>query len=112
VGTEPQAGPFARVNDVLALTPAMHTAWRQPTRNRSEVGKQARSCGDAGHCVGAGVKAEVASRNASGDLRVFYEDTAGWLSTGDFTDGIHPNAQGSTRAAESLAAAIRKIGLP
>ncbi|MEP6654812.1 MAG: GDSL-type esterase/lipase family protein, partial [Myxococcales bacterium] len=60
----------------------------------------------------AQIKAEVDARNAAGDTRVYYVDTTGWLGTGDFTDGLHPNAVGSGKAATALAAAISKIGLP
>jgi lysophospholipase L1-like esterase len=36
-------------------------------------------------------------------------DTTGWLVREDYTDGVHPNAQGDAKAAERLAAAIRPI---
>jgi lysophospholipase L1-like esterase len=58
------------------------------------------------------VKAEVAARNAAGDARVFYVDTSGWLTSTDYTDGIHPNAQGSGKIAVALAAELKRIGLP
>jgi hypothetical protein len=60
----------------------------------------------------AEISAEVTARNAAGDARVFYVDTTGWLVAADFTDGTHPNVQGSTKAATALSAAIRTIGLP
>jgi lysophospholipase L1-like esterase len=59
----------------------------------------------------APIKAEVDARNAAGDTRVYYVDTTGWLGSSDYTDGLHPNAQGSTKAAQALAAALMKIGL-
>ncbi|MES1164280.1 MAG: GDSL-type esterase/lipase family protein, partial [Verrucomicrobiota bacterium] len=58
------------------------------------------------------VKAAVAARTTAGDPLVFYVDTTGWLASGDYTDGIHPNATGSAKAAQALAAAIRTLGLP
>jgi lysophospholipase L1-like esterase len=60
----------------------------------------------------APIKAEVDARTAAGDLRIFYVDTTGWLAAADFTDGLHPNAQGSAKAAQSLAQALTAIGLP
>jgi lysophospholipase L1-like esterase len=58
------------------------------------------------------IQAEVQARQAAGDKRVYYVDTTGWLGNGDYTDGTHPNQQGSQKAASALAAAIRTIGLP
>jgi lysophospholipase L1-like esterase len=60
----------------------------------------------------AEIKAEVDARRAAGTTRVSYVDTTGWLGNGDFTDGTHPNEQGSQKAATALAAAIKTIGLP
>jgi lysophospholipase L1-like esterase len=60
----------------------------------------------------AEIQAEVAARNAAGDARVYYIDTTGWLVAADFTDGLHPNAQGSQKAAAALVPAIMGIGLP
>jgi lysophospholipase L1-like esterase len=60
----------------------------------------------------AEIRAEVDARRAAGDTRVYHVDTTGWLATADFTDGVHPNAQGSTKAADALATAISSIGLP
>jgi lysophospholipase L1-like esterase len=60
----------------------------------------------------AEIKAEVDARRAAGTMRVNYVDTSGWLASGDFTDGIHPNEQGSQKAASALATAITTIGLP
>jgi lysophospholipase L1-like esterase len=60
----------------------------------------------------AEIQAEVAARNAAGDARVYYIDTTGWLVAADFTDGLHPNAQGSQKAAAALVPAIMAIGLP
>ena len=55
----------------------------------------------------AEIKAAVDARTAAGDARVVYIDTTGWLvAPGDFTDTLHPNAQGSTKAAQALTAAI------
>jgi lysophospholipase L1-like esterase len=60
----------------------------------------------------AEIEAEVTARNAAGDARIYYIDTTGWLVAADFTDGLHPNAQGSQKATASLVTAIRGIGLP
>jgi lysophospholipase L1-like esterase len=65
-----------------------------------------------GGAQAASIKAEVDARNAAGDTRVFYVDTTGWLVSTDFSDGVHPNAQGSAKAAQALLAAINKIQLP
>ncbi len=53
-----------------------------------------------------------AAVSAAGDSRMFYVDTTGWVGTGDFSDGLHPNVQGSGKAATQLVAAIKKIGFP
>jgi lysophospholipase L1-like esterase len=50
----------------------------------------------------ADIQAEVASRAAAGDARIFFVDTTGWLSAPDFTDGVHPNAQGSAKVTQLL----------
>lgn len=59
----------------------------------------------------AEVEAEVNARQAGGDSRIFYIDTTGWLGNGDFTDGVHPNDQGSQKAATALTAAIHAQGV-
>lgn len=48
-------------------------------------------------------RAAVESRRQAGDTRLIYIDTAGWLGAGDFTDGVHPNANGNRKAADRLA---------
>jgi lysophospholipase L1-like esterase len=58
------------------------------------------------------IQAEVESANTAGDARVYYVDSTGWLGSGDYTDSVHPNEQGSRKAAEALSAAIMRIGLP
>lgn len=60
----------------------------------------------------AEIQAEVTARNAAGDALVHYIDTTGWLVAADFTDGLHPNAQGSQKATAALVTAIMTIGLP
>lgn len=59
----------------------------------------------------AEIQAEVNARRAAGDSRIFYVDTSGWLGNGDFTDGVHPNDQGSAKAATALVAAIHALGV-
>jgi lysophospholipase L1-like esterase len=54
----------------------------------------------------------VNARQTAGDSRVYYVDTTGWLGNGDFTDGTHPNEQGSQKAATALVAAMKSIGFP
>jgi lysophospholipase L1-like esterase len=49
------------------------------------------------------IQAAVDALRTAGDNRVVYLDTAGWLGGGDFTDGVHPNAQGNGKAAKQLA---------
>jgi len=53
-----------------------------------------------------------AAVSAAGDSRMFYVDTTGWVGTGDFSDGLHPNVQGSSKITTQLVAAIKKIGFP
>jgi lysophospholipase L1-like esterase len=60
----------------------------------------------------AEIQAAVTAANTAGDQRVYYVDTTGWLGNGDFVDGLHPNVQGSGKAATALVAAIEKIGFP
>jgi lysophospholipase L1-like esterase len=60
----------------------------------------------------AEIQAEVTTRNAAGDARVYYIDTTGWLVPADFTDGLHPNAQGSQKATAALVSALQLLGLP
>lgn len=48
----------------------------------------------------------------SGDGERMDLDTTGWLvAPADFTDTLHPNAQGSAKAATALSAALTTIGL-
>lgn len=47
-----------------------------------------------------------AAVQALADRKIVYVDTTGWLSNSDYTDGIHPNAEGHLKAAEKLVAFI------
>jgi lysophospholipase L1-like esterase len=58
---------------------------------------------------GAEISAQVAARKAAGDANVFYVDTAGWTAQGDFTDGLHPNANGSVKISEKLVTALEAL---
>lgn len=58
------------------------------------------------------IQSAVMAANTAGDHRVYYVDTTGWLGDGDFVDGLHPNVQGSGKAATALVAAIEEIGFP
>ena len=60
----------------------------------------------------AEIQSAVMVANTAGDQRVYYVDTNGWLGNDDFVDGLHPNVQGSAKAAAALVAAIEKIGFP
>jgi lysophospholipase L1-like esterase len=60
----------------------------------------------------AEIQSAVMVANTAGDQRVYYVDTTGWLGNDDFVDGLHPNVQGSAKAAAALVAAIEKIGFP
>jgi hypothetical protein len=51
----------------------------------------------AGQC-----QAAVNARRSAGDFRVHYIDTTGWLTSGDFVDGLHPNDQGHVKIAQRL----------
>lgn len=56
------------------------------------------------------IRALVEQRVATGDARLHFVDTSGWLdSTIDTTDGVHPNAMGHRKAAERLEAEIRAV---
>jgi lysophospholipase L1-like esterase len=52
------------------------------------------------------IKAEVTTRNTSGDGRVSFVDTRGWLAPADFTDRVHPNAGAGPKVADKLAPLI------
>jgi lysophospholipase L1-like esterase len=41
------------------------------------------------------------------DPRIIYIDSDGWMDSGDFTDGAHPNVSGSRKAAAHLEDALR-----
>jgi len=58
---------------------------------------------------GPEISTVVASRKSTGDDKVFYVDTAGWTSNGDFTDGVHPNQAGSIKIADKLVAALQAL---
>jgi lysophospholipase L1-like esterase len=51
-------------------------------------------------------KAAVAARNSAGDAKVYYVDTAGWLTSSDYVDGTHPTAHGHSIIANHLAPII------
>jgi lysophospholipase L1-like esterase len=58
---------------------------------------------------GTEIAAQVASRKAGGDAKVYYVDTAGWTAPADFTDGVHPNQAGSVKIADKLTAALQAL---
>jgi lysophospholipase L1-like esterase len=55
------------------------------------------------------IQAQIATRQAGGDTKVFYIDTAGWTAPGDFTDGVHPNESGSVKIADQLVTALQAL---
>ncbi len=48
----------------------------------------------------------VNARIQSGDLKVHYINTAGWLTSGDYNDGVHPSVSGHIKAANYLKAGL------
>jgi lysophospholipase L1-like esterase len=58
---------------------------------------------------GDDTKRAVGTRIAAGDRRVHFIDTAGWLATADFADGVHPNAMGNLKAALRLAPMLEPL---
>ncbi|HEX7654110.1 MAG TPA: GDSL-type esterase/lipase family protein, partial [Verrucomicrobiae bacterium] len=48
------------------------------------------------------IQAAVDLRHAMGDLKVHYVDTTGWLTNGDYNDGVHPSDLGQIKAANRL----------
>jgi len=55
------------------------------------------------------IKAEVERARAAGDADIHYVDTSGWLDKNDYTDGIHPSAEGHRKAAEKMAEALKPL---
>ena len=47
-------------------------------------------------------QAAVNGRLAAGDAKVHYIRTEGWLDSGDFSDGVHPNDAGHAKVANRL----------
>jgi hypothetical protein len=48
------------------------------------------------------VVAAVNARINAGDAKLHYIDTNGWLTTADYTDGLHPSVSGHIKAANLL----------
>jgi lysophospholipase L1-like esterase len=46
--------------------------------------------------------AAVNARIATGDNKLHYVDTNGWLTTADYTDGLHPSVSGNIKAANLI----------
>ncbi len=55
------------------------------------------------------ISAQVATRKAGGDAKVYYVDTSGWTAGADFTDGVHPNQAGSVKIADKLTTALQAL---
>ncbi len=58
---------------------------------------------------GTEIQAQVSARKAAGDNKIFFVDTDGWTVPSDFTDGVHPNQDGSVKISEKLAAALQAL---
>jgi lysophospholipase L1-like esterase len=56
-----------------------------------------------------GFRAAVQARIDGGDARVSFIDTGGWLVASDYTDGVHPNVQGSGKIRDRLAPILMKL---
>jgi lysophospholipase L1-like esterase len=50
----------------------------------------------------AETQAAVNARVSAGDAKVHYIDTTGWLASGDFSDGLHPNDGGHVKVSNRL----------
>ncbi len=57
----------------------------------------------------ASIRQAVATLTSTGDRKVHYIDTTGWLEKDDFKDGIHPNDAGNVKAARRLAPLLRPL---
>ena len=55
------------------------------------------------------IRAVVAERNQGGDNRCYLIDASKWLKGPDFTDGWHPNIEGSKNAAQCLVPELQAI---
>jgi lysophospholipase L1-like esterase len=53
------------------------------------------------------IRAEVDARKDSGDKRIRFIDTTGWLNRDDFTDGVHPNAGAGPKVADKMSKIIK-----
>ena len=51
----------------------------------------------------------VTAMNNSGDSKVYYINTQGWLDAADFSDGTHPNAQGTVKYINNLYPILQPI---
>jgi lysophospholipase L1-like esterase len=58
---------------------------------------------------GTEIAKQVQSLTSRGDAKVYYVDTAGWTTSGDFTDSLHPNQAGSVKIGDKLVAALQPI---
>lgn len=57
----------------------------------------------------ASIRQAVAAVRASGNTRVQFVDTTGWLAPADFRDGIHPNTLGNQKVAAHLAPLLKPL---
>lgn len=59
------------------------------------------------NCYPTETQAAVTARNAAGDTMVHFINTQGWLSGGDYSDGLHPNENGHKKVANNLIPILR-----
>ncbi len=62
-----------------------------------------------GGAYAASIRQVVAAVRASGDARVQFVNTTGWLAPTDFRDGIHPNTVGNQKVAAHLAPLLKPL---
>lgn len=55
------------------------------------------------------IKSVIEEKKKAGDHLLYVIDASSWLKAGDYTDGLHPNIEGSTKAAKHLVTALRPI---
>ncbi len=54
----------------------------------------------------------VNARIGAGDSKLHYVNTSGWLTSGDFNDGVHPSVSGQIKAANLLAPILSGTPVP
>jgi lysophospholipase L1-like esterase len=57
----------------------------------------------------APVQAAAKARNDAGDKKVYFVDTAGWVTREDTNDGVHPTKEGHRKIADKLAPMLERV---